>query len=182
MPPFLKAHPDGYPSKIPDSLKSDKACIQEFLKNDFKLFLHLDEKNQTKENYIFFIENCKELRFDLNYVPDALKNDPNLMEFCLKRNPKNLIFFSPNNEFTIYGIVNHIHAYMIDYLQNLDHPFNLDSFHQWYLNQFNVKNLNLSKDKLVWKKIEMELNRFYLILLYDDQNIKNLNDIKFEFF
>jgi hypothetical protein len=88
MPPFLKAHPDGYPSKIPDSLKSDKACIQEFLKNDFKLFLHLDEKNQTKENYIFFIENCKELRFDLNYVPDALKNIKNI------KNIKNSFKFS----------------------------------------------------------------------------------------
>jgi hypothetical protein len=82
-----------------------------------------------------------------------------------------------------------------------------NSFHFWYFNKFpnlwfylkeriiqleilakdmkNHKNpeetLNLSNDRLVWKKIEMELNRFYFILSYDHQNIKKLNDINFLF-
>jgi hypothetical protein len=208
--PFLQDFPQYFRHSIPDSIKSDKSCIQEFLENNSTVFYHLDLKLQ-KENFLIFVENCNEFtEIYTNKIPVDLKNDPNLMELCLKRNPKNIVFFSQNNEFFIHGIVDHLHAYMIDYLEILEGPFNQDSFHQWYFNQFpriwfylkerilslkkfpqkfnsvhylnkELEKLNFSNKDLIWRNIEMELNRFYLILFFDHLKIKNLNDIKFEF-
>jgi hypothetical protein len=162
-------------SKLNMEMKGIESKLNQYLE-DFFIYqirrfpkLYRNSSEEIRSNKRILLSSPMEFVNASNKLKN-LKNDPNLMELCLIRNPKNIVFFSQNNEFFIHGIVDHLHAYMIDYLEILEGPFNQDSFHQWYFNQFPRIWFYL-KERILLKKFPQKFNSVH----YLNKELEKLN-------
>jgi hypothetical protein len=199
---FIHIFPSLFTIYVPKSISMDESYVDELFKFNPLLFLYFDDKFKTKDNFLYFVENFTNYsEININKIPIQFTKDAELMITCLKLNPKNLMFFSRNNESYIHGIVNHLHVYLLEYLASSQFQEKHPTFLDWYWRNFpsiqKYLNSNIllennsllshdefdshfNKNRSVWKMIDLELKRIYFPL--SEEKIKKFSDLNFNFF
>jgi hypothetical protein len=203
---LIHSYPPYFQNYVPYSVKSDPTSIRELIAYNPSLFFWVGEECKTKENFIICLENFNHSNYkvDQKKIPKEFCLSRDLMELGIEINPKNLVFFSEENELFPYGILKHMKLYREEYQRRNSTIYS--TFQEFYFGIFpnlwnylktkmilETKNKNeihhLERfheisgigDSKIFRKIGLCLNGIYEILSYEDEKIGKLNDLKFQF-